>query len=34
MFFLLMVSTTGFEGICQNALPLWGISFQGMVEAA
>ncbi len=29
-----VVSPTGLEGICQKALPLWGIPFHGMVEAA
>ena len=29
-----LVSPTGLEGICQKALPLWGIPFHGMVEAA
>ena len=25
---------TGFEGVCQDVLPSWGIPFRGMVEAA
>lgn len=29
-----LVSPTGFERLCQDGIPLWGIPFQGMVEAA
>ena len=29
-----VLSPTGFEGICQHGLQLWGIPFHGMVEAA
>ena len=29
-----LVSPTGFEGLCHDALPSWGIPYQGTVEAA